>query len=98
MLLLREQVGIDVGLDSSLADGGVVQQFVQLFVVFDGQKNVSRDDSSLLVVFGGVPGQLQNFGGQVLQHGSQIYRGTGAHSLAVSALLQVSADSANGEL
>jgi len=52
----------DIGEDTSFSNGGVGQQLVELFVVSDGQKNVSWDDSGLFVILGGVTGEFQNFG------------------------------------
>ena len=40
----------------------------QLVVVEHGQLEVPRDDPGLLVVPGSVAGQLEDLGGEVLQH------------------------------
>ena len=72
VVLLGEKDGLDVGQDTSLSDGHSRQEFVQFFVVSDGELKMSWDDSCLLVVTGGVTGQLQDFSGQVLEDGSQV--------------------------
>jgi len=59
---------------------------------------VSGDDSGLFVVLSGVSGQLQDFSSQVLENGSQVDGGSGSDSVAVSAALQESVDSSDGEL
>jgi hypothetical protein len=67
--LLWQQDRLDVGEDTTLSDGDTRQEFVQLLVVSDGQLQVSRDDTSLLVVSGSVSGQLEDLSRQVLQYG-----------------------------
>ena len=41
---------MDVGEDTTLGDGDVAEQAVQLLVVADGELQVTRDDARLLVV------------------------------------------------
>ena len=96
--LLGQKHGLDVGQHASLGDGYAGQELVQLFVVADGQLQVAGDDSGLLVVAGGVAGQLEHFSGQVLEDGSQVDRGAGADPLGVVALPQEPVDAAHGEL
>ena len=52
----------------------------------DGELKVPGDDPSLLVVPGGVAGQLEDLGGEVLHDGSHVDGGAGAHALGVVAL------------
>ena len=54
----RDEHGVDVGKDTSLGDGDATEEFVELFVVADGELNVSWDDSGFLVVARGVAGKL----------------------------------------
>ena len=96
--LLGQENGLDVGQNTTLGDGDTGQQLVQLFVVSDGQLEVTRDDTGLLVVAGSVAGQLEHLGGQVLEHGSQVDGRTGTNSLGVVALAEQTVDSAHGEL
>ena len=63
---------VDVGEDTALGDGDVTQKLVQLLVVSDGELQVTRDDTRLLVVAGGVACQLENLGREVLKHGGQV--------------------------
>ena len=74
--LLGQENGLDVGQNTTLSDGDTGEKFVQLFVVADGQLQVTRDDAGLLVVTGGVTGQLEDLSGQVLHDGSQVDGGT----------------------
>jgi len=59
---------------------------------------VAGDDARLFVITGGVPGQLEDLGRQVLEDGSQIHGGTGSHTGGVAALLEEAGDTAHGEL
>jgi len=96
-LLAWEQEDVDVWQDSSVGDGGVAHQLVQLFVVSDGELDVSWHNSGL-VVSGGVTGELQNLSCEVFEDGGHVDWGTGSNSLGVSALLQESGDSSDWEL
>ncbi len=96
--LLWQQHRLDVGQDAALGDGHAGQQLVQLLVIPDGQLQVAGDDAGLLVVPGGVAGQLQHLGGQVLHDGGQVDGCAGAHALGVVALAEEAVDAAHGEL
>lgn len=89
---------MDVGQDTSLSDGDSAEQLVQLLVVAHSQLQVTGDDAGLLVVPGGVAGQLQDLSGEVLQHSGQVHGGSGADSLRIVTLTQESVDTTNGEL
>jgi len=45
--LLGQKDGLDVGQDTTLGDRDAVQQLVQLFVVADGQLQVTRNDPEM---------------------------------------------------
>ena len=59
--LLRQQDRVDVRQDTARRDRDRTQQLGQFFIVSDGQLDVSRYDSGLFVVSGGVPGEFENF-------------------------------------
>ena len=88
----------DVGEDTSFSDGGVAEKLVEFFVVSDGEEDVPRDDSGLLVVLGGISGEFEDFGSEVLEDGGQIDGGSGTDSLGVVGVSEESAHSADGEL
>lgn len=67
---------VNVGEDTTLGDGDVTEQLVQLLVVTDGELQVTRDDTRLLVVTSGVASQLEDLSSQVLKDGSEVDRGT----------------------
>ena len=96
--LLGQEHGLDVRQYTTLGDGHARQKFVQLLVVADGQLKMTGDDPGLLVVTGSVACQLQNFGRQVLKHGSEVHGCTSAHTLGVVALPQQTVNSADWEL
>jgi len=84
--------------DTTARDGDATQELVQLLVVLDGEGDVPGYDTALLVVTGGVPGEFQDLGAQVLEHGSQVDGGAGTHTGGVLALAKVTADTTDGEL
>jgi hypothetical protein len=51
-----QQLGLDRRKDTALRDDDVTEKLVELLVVSDGELEVSRDDSRLLVVPRGVTG------------------------------------------
>ena len=59
---------------------------------------MSGDDSGLLVIPGGVPGQLEDLGTEVLEDRGKIDGGTGTHTGGVLALTQITTDTTYGEL
>ncbi|XP_023202434.1 uncharacterized protein LOC111611049 [Xiphophorus maculatus] len=89
---------LDVGQHSTLSDGDSTQQLVELLVVADGQLQVTGDDAGLLVVAGGVPSQLQDLSGQILEHSGQVDGGSGTDPLSVVALAQQPVNAAHREL
>ena len=89
---------MDVGENSSLRDGDVAEELVQLFVVADGELDVTRDDSGSLVVLGGVAGKLKELGGEVLEYRGQIDRSSRTDALGKATLAKVASHAADGEL
>ncbi|XP_034546200.1 uncharacterized protein LOC117817569 [Notolabrus celidotus] len=93
-----EQDSLDVGQHAALSDGHSAQKLVELLVVADSQLQVTRDDTSLLVVTGSVSSQLQDLSGQVLQHSCQVHGGTGTNTLGIVPFTQQSVDTTDWEL
>ena len=56
---------MDVREDSSLSDGDLSKELVQLLIVSDSELDVSWDDSTSLVVLGGVACELEQLSGEV---------------------------------
>ena len=88
---------VNVGQNTTLGDGDVAEQLVQLLIVADGELQVTGDDSGLLVVASSVASQLEDFGSQVLKNGSQVDGRTGTDTLSIVALAEQTVDTANGE-
>ena len=59
---------------------------------------MARVDPLLLVVAGGVAGQLKDLCREVLHHGGQVDGGAGPDALGIVALTEETVDSADGEL
>ncbi len=54
---------MNVGEDTALSDGDVAEELVQLLIVADSELKMTRNDTSLLIVTGGVTGQLKDLSG-----------------------------------
>ena len=89
---------MDVGQDTSLGDGDMTQELVELLVVADGELDVAGGDPVLLVVASGIAGQLEDLGSEVLEDGGQVHGGTGSDTGRIAASLEESANTTNGEL
>ena len=89
---------MDVGQDTTRSDGNTSKQLVQLLIVLNGKSNVTGDNTSLLVVTGGITSKLEDLGTEVLEDGGKVDGGTGTHTGGVLALTEVTADTTDGEL
>ena len=89
---------MDVREDTAGRDGDASEQLVELLIVLDGQGDVAGDDAALLVVAGGVAGELEDLGGEVLEDGGEVDAGANSDALGVATLLQVASDTRDGEL
>ena len=96
--LLGEENGVDVGENSTGSDGDSAQKLVELLVVLDGKGDVPGDDAGLLVVAGGVSGELKDLGAKVLKDGGHVDTGSHTDTGSVSSLLKVACQTGNGEL
>jgi len=88
---------VNVGEDTTLGDGDVTKELVQLLVVADGKLEVTRDDTGLAVVAGSVASQLEDFGSEVLKDGSEVNWGTSTDTLSVVALPEETVDTTDWE-
>lgn len=96
--LFGEQDGLNVGQHTTLSDGDAGEKLVELLVISDGKLQVPGNDAGLLVVTGRVSGQLEHFGGQVLQDGGQVDRSAGTDALGVVSLPQQAVNTTHREL
>ena len=60
-----EELGEDVGEDTALGDDDGSEEFVEFLVVADGELEMTGDDTRLLVVAGGVTGELEDLRSEV---------------------------------
>ena len=93
----KKRTLVNVGEDTTLGDGDVSEQLVQLLVVPDGELKVTGDDTGLLVVARSVTGQLEDFGSEVLKDGSEVDGSTSTDTLSVVALAKETVDTTDGE-
>ena len=96
--LLGEKNGVDVGKDTSRSDGDSAQKTVEFLIVLDGKGDVTRDDTALLVVTGGVSGEFEDLGTEVLKDGGKVDGGSGSHTGGVLSLTKVTSDTTDREL
>ena len=84
--------------DTTGGDGDGAEELGELLIVADRQLDVAGDDAGLLVVAGGVAGELKDLGGEVLEDRGEVHGGTGTDAGGVLANLEVARDAADGEL
>jgi len=95
---LGEEDRVDVGEDTAVGDSNARKELGELLVVADGELDVAGDDARLLVVAGGVAGELEDLGTEVLEDGREVDGGASTDTVGVLALLEVPGDAADGEL
>jgi hypothetical protein len=88
---------VDVREDTTLGNGDMTQELVQLFIVSDGKLKMTGDDTGLLVVAGSVTGQLEDFRSEVLENGSEVDGSTSTDTLSIVALSEKTVDTTNRE-
>ena len=85
--------------DDTTTSNGRLDESVQLFVSSDSELKMSWRDSLDLQILGGVSGQLEDLGGQVLKDGGRVDGGGSSDTSALDApSLEVSVDTSNWEL
>lgn len=89
---------MDIRKHTTGGNSNSAKQFVELLIVSDGELDVPRDDTRLLVITGGVPGQLEHLGGQVLHDSGHVDGSAGTDAIGVSALLEKPVDTTDREL
>ena len=96
--LLGQKDGLDVWQNTTLGNGDTGEKLVQLFVIADSQLEMTRDDSALLVVTGGVTRQLEDLSCQVFHDGGQVDGCTSSDTFSVVSFPQETMDSSYREL
>jgi hypothetical protein len=80
-----------------LGDCDVAEKLVQFLIVADGQLEMTRDDTGLLVIASGIAGKFEDFGGEIFKDGGEVDWSTSTDTLGVVALPQETVDTADGE-
>ena len=88
---------MNVWQDTTLRDCNMSQKLVQLLIVTDGQLEMTRDDTGLLVVTGSIASKFEDFSSEVLEHSCKVDWGTSTDTLGVVALSQETVDTTDGE-
>lgn len=88
---------MNVRQNTTLCDSDVSQQLVQLLIVTDGELKMTGNDTGLLVIASSVASKFQDFGGEILEHGGEIDRGTSTYALSIVALAEKTMNTANGK-
>lgn len=96
--LLGQEHGLDVRQNTTLRDGNALQKLVQLLVIANGELQMARVDARLLVVTSSVASQLEDLSRKVFHDGREVHWSTGANSLGVVALSEMTMDPSDREL
>lgn len=96
--LLGKEHSLNVWQHTSLRNGDSREELIKFLVIADGQLKVTWDDASLLVVAGGVTGELEDLSSQVLHNCCKVHGSTGTYTLGVIALSKEAMNPADGEL
>jgi hypothetical protein len=88
---------VDVGQDTALGDCDVAEELVQFLIVADGELEMARDDTGLLVVTSSVASQFENFGSKVLENSSEVDWSTSTNTLSVVALSEQTVNTTDWE-
>jgi hypothetical protein len=88
---------VNVGQNTTLSDCDVTQKLVQFLIVSDGELEMTRDDTGLLVVTGGIASKFEDFGCEVLKHGGEVDWSTSTDTLSIVALPQQTVNTADWE-
>jgi len=95
--LLGQEIGMDVGQDTTLSNGDVTEELVQFLIVADGELKMTRDDTGLLVVTSGIASQLEDFSCEILENSCEVDWRTSTNTLSVVALAQKTVDTTDWE-
>ena len=88
---------VNVGEDTTLGDCDMTEQLVQLLIVSDGELEMTRDTTGLLVVAGCIASQLEDLSSEVLKDSSEVDWSTSTDTLSIVALAEETVDTADWE-
>ena len=85
--------------DNSTTSNGGLDKLIQLFITTDSQLQMTRVDTLLFQVLGGVTGQLQHFSAQIFKNRSTIDSSSGTYAATTTdTLFEVAMNTTNREL
>ena len=73
------------------------KKLVQFLIVSDGELQMTRDDTGLLVVTGGIASKFEDFSCEILEDSSKVNWSTSTDTLSVVALAQETVDTTDRE-
>ena len=88
---------MNVWQDTTLGDCDVTQKLIQLLIVADGELEMTRDDTGLLVVTSGVASKFEDFSCQVFEDGCKVHWGTSTNTLGIVSLSEKTMHTTDGE-
>jgi len=88
---------VNVGENTTLCDCDVSEEFVQFFVVPNGELKMTWDDTGFLVVSCCVSGQLEDFSCKIFKYGCEVDWCTSSDSLSVVALAEKTVNTSDWE-
>jgi len=94
---LGEKGRVDVGEHTTGSNGDVAEELVELLIVPHSKLDVTGNDPALLVVLGGVAGELKDLSHEVLEDGREVHGGTASNALGVPSLTKETVDTTNGK-
>jgi len=84
--------------DACFRDGTELEQFGELLVASNSQLEMTRSDSRLSVITGGVSGQFEDFCREIFEDGGEVDRSTLIDSIGNIGFFESLEDASDGEL
>jgi hypothetical protein len=63
---------VNVWQDTTLCDCDVSEKFVQFLIIANGELEMTRNDTGLLIITGSIASQLENFGREIFEDGRKV--------------------------
>lgn len=79
---------MNVWQNTTLCDCDVSEKLVQLFIVSDGELQMTRDDTGLLVITSGIASKFENLSSEILENSGEVNWSTSTDTLSIVALSQ----------
>ena len=96
--LLGEENGVNVGQYTTRGNGYTTKELVQLFIILDCKGNVTRYNTTLLVVTSGISSKLKNFSCKVFENSCKVNWCTSTNTCGVLSFTNETSDTTYREL